>query len=345
MIPYLSLYFMSTAKWTEGEPRTLPREMVRKKDDEYVQRGFCKTKAIVNVLINAKNISHIRFACEDSLTVKPNLISNVPDGKSTQKITIQYNYPFTSGHQAVKAFAYHKDGVTKTFAGQINVVKCEPKKVNVCFVNVKLQINRSISSGIPDNDFIATHKKNLRRFLSQAHVLPQFTTANLDMSQQDMSNNLSTRTISRNGRQYNINVVLKYSANNHDTDGNILERHFNKKYPRLANSYKIFFFGEYGLSVTSSGEKYLGGHANGIPSKGLVIYKKPTESVVSHEIMHCFGLYHSFSNKGKHTFKKKETNNIMDYSSGCISLLRWQWNLIRKASGLRNVLKKNGKHR
>ena len=329
---------MSLNKWEEGGKRLLPNAMLYQKEGIYYQHDFCKSEVTIKVLIDAKNINKIEFKCDNSLSVKPDILTNIADGKSTKTLTIRHNYAFDDGHQSIKAFAYHKDGTTITFAGQVNVVKCNPKIVNICFVNVNIQRNRSISSGIPSNDFLINQQDNLKRFFSQAHIIPQIMSKSLNLENDSIAEHLTVRTISNQGRNYRINAVLKYTIDeNKEYIGTKLERWFNESYPSLANAYKVFFIGEYGLRVTNGRDYYLGGHANGIPSKGLVVYKDPGDSVVCHEILHCFGLWHSFSNKSKHTFVKRKTNNIMDYSKDTISLWRWQWNVIRNASDVISI--------
>ena len=341
LAPYISLYYMSTQNWEEGkegQKRRLPNAMLYQKDGKYYQHDFCKSEATIKAIIDAKNIEKIEFTCDKSLTVSPNVLTGIADGKTVKTINIRHNYAFGEGHQAIKAFAYHKDGVTKTFAGQINVVRCEPKTVDICFVDVLIKINKSISFGIPDNNFRDTQEKNLKRFFSQAHIIPNITTRALTLEQETIADHMTTRSLNINGKKRTINVVLKFTLdNNLESIGTKLEQWFNEKYPSLANSYKIFFLGEYGMRVTNGKDVYLGGHANGIPSKGLVIYKDPEESVVCHEMLHCFGLWHSFSNQGKHTFEKYKTSNIMDYSTDTISLWRWQWNVIRNAPDVKKI--------
>ena len=53
-------------------------------------------------------------------------------------------------------------------------------------------------------------------------------------------------------------------------------------------------------------------------------------STMAHELMHAVGLYHSFDNNAPHTFKYKQTNNIMDYSYERFSTNSWQWKILRE---------------
>lgn len=333
--PCISLYYMSTQQWEGRQQRYLPQAMLYQKDGVFHEHEFCKKETVVKVLIDAKNINKIEFTCDKTLTITPNVLMGIPNGKSTRTIMIRHNYAFSDGHQSIKAFAHHQDGVTKTFAGQINVVKCEPKTVDICFVNVKVSTNKSISLGIPDNGFALTQQDNLKRFFSQAHVIPNFTTRSLDLDQNKLSNFVTTLT--SNGGRTKFQSIIVNGVNNDNNFVYRLEQWFNAENPGLSRAYKVFFIGEKGYAIFNNEYIGLAGIALNIPSKTLVVYKDPDESVVCHEILHCFGLWHSFSNQSKHTFEKYKTSNIMDYSENTISLWRWQWNVIRQASDVKPV--------
>ena len=318
--PYISLFFASTK---QGENR-LPMQMLYKNENGgYSKHDFCKVKATVKLLIEAKNIKSIEFVCDDELSVSPKTISTVPDGQSSdQKLSIRFNYMFNGdGHKAIKVFAYHKDGVTKTFAGQLNVVRCKPKAVDVCFVNVKISRGYNVSSGFADTDFIDEQKKNLRRFFAQAHIIPNITTADLDLDRSDLDGFFKSFPSKRGYTTFES--IMVEGVNGNAFFPQKLEQLFGRP-----DVYKVFFLGEKGCFWDG---EYVGlaGIAKDIPSKTLVIYENPDESVVCHEILHCFGLWHSFSNNSNHTFEKYKTSNIMDYSTDTYTLWRWQWNKIR----------------
>lgn len=63
--------------------------------------------------------------------------------------------------------------------------------------------------------------------------------------------------------------------------------------------------------------------------RSAIVFNHEKDSTIAHELLHCMGLVHSFENSSKHTFKKEETNNIMDYSYETISLWHWQWKKLR----------------
>lgn len=325
LAPHISLFYMSDMKWNEGQQRRLPAEM----HDEEV-KDFCKTFVTIKANIDAKNIERIELECDKCLSVAPRVVFPVQNGKTSIKIAIRFNYDFSEDHKSIKVNAYHKDGITKTFAGQINVVKCKPKVVDVCFVNVKIdkgQNNtggRNISSGFPDSDSIETQKKSLRRFLAQAHVIPNITEADLDLDINDISNYFTQLT--SDGGYTTVDSIILNGINgirDDDAFGEFLEQKINQ--PGI---YKVFFIGEKGFALLNG--KYIGfsGLAHDIPSETLVIYNEYDKSLVCHEILHCFGLWHSFSNNSNHTFEKYKTSNIMDYSKDTYTLWNWQWTII-----------------
>ncbi len=63
----------------------------------------------------------------------------------------------------------------------------------------------------------------------------------------------------------------------------------------------------------------------------IVLTKGFSDSTVAHETLHAMSLYHTFDNNSKFTFKRSETDNIMDYSDvenrkiPVISTFVWQW--------------------
>ena len=68
----------------------------------------------------------------------------------------------------------------------------------------------------------------------------------------------------------------------------------------------------------------------------LICTKGFSDSTVAHETLHSMGLYHTFDNDSKFTFKFSETDNIMDYSDienrkiPVISTFVWQWKRLWK---------------
>ncbi len=257
----------------------------------------------------------------------------------------------------IKVYAYYDDnylnnnGFDKeyhTLAGLLNFVNNGPLTVDIWFIPVFTQTddvcsNPSIGDGRQNDGQGANldaQKENLRKFLAQTLVVPNFKDEEI------------------NGNSKNVFVCLNstpYIVNNRGENGlhrkgnDLLEellRLFENEYGN-DDAFKVFFINQVGFSgnyvgVQSSDYYKISGHALDIPSKSAVIFQDSINSTVSHELLHCFGLYHSFSNNnykknnvGNHdgfTFEKCKTSNIMDYPSSIdrISLWRWQWEKIRK---------------
>ncbi len=71
----------------------------------------------------------------------------------------------------------------------------------------------------------------------------------------------------------------------------------------------------------------IGGNA-----KVVVVYQNRNDSTAPHELMHAMGLYHTFDNDGKFTYKLHKTDNIMDYThqvgKSRFSTNKWQWKIL-----------------
>lgn len=329
-VPMMSLYYLSIQKGRKILPTRMLRshstgkEIVTHLRDEFI----ASTRATIKVLINATSIKKIVFKCDDCLSIEPNVIPIASDGKIEKAVTVKIQYAFEDAHKSIKVFAHHKDGKTTTFAGQLNVVKCEPKTVNICIVNVKVKNGNTIVCGIPNNNFFNAEKKELTQCFNQAQLIPNITIKDLDFDENSMSAYWLNHENSK---------VILLDPEGYPTIGKALEQHFNTTYSSSADCFKVFYLGIRGFTMIDGQYAGVGGAGNDIPSTGLVIFEGHREFTVCHELLHCFGLYHSFSNKSKHTFEKRKTNNIMDYTRNHFSMWRWQWNLISQANGVNKL--------
>lgn len=355
IIPWITLFYSSVSNNTNNG-NTLPKEMTIKDIRGIYRRNpIYKTKATVKLIISARNIKRIEFEPTRHISVSPKTIDGISNGKDTQhKLTINYNYKFDEDHQSIKAYAIHNDGVTRTFAGQINIERCSPKTVDICFVNVKTKRGEVCSDGVLAGFEAIAQVDNLRKYLAQAHIIPNIIykeqVISLDDQSKSYHNNTHTSRIrgdvflalgkAEQGTVRNLKGELRYKEL-----GDKLEELFNAKEENRneINMYKIFFLDRPIYSDRDASEDStkggLAGCANDIVSKSAIIAKVPkNSSTVCHELLHCFGLYHSFSNEGDYTYKKCMTSNIMDYGfmgekDNClerISLSRWQWRKIRQ---------------
>ena len=150
-----------------------------------------------------------------------------------------------------------------------------------------------------------------------------------------------------------LTIALDPNKNNIKM-GKQLESLFNQEYSRLAwlhkdsnfsgqlkDAYKIFLFAVDGTHFYEQNvyQGKLLGQGNGIPSKAAVVFSlsgRNTTSVICHELLHCLGLFHSFSNRSPFTLQKGTTSNIMDYPVSPYelqTLWKWQWDKIQLADG------------
>lgn len=363
IIPWITLFYSSTI----SNDKYLPKQMLYKDRGVYYKKNELKTNATIKLIINANNIEKIEFESDKELSVSPNNIEGIGNGLNTQyKIQIHFNCKFDSSYQSIRAFAIHKGGKTRTFAGQVNVERCTPMVVNVCFVNVKTMSGNIPSRGKLSSEHFFNQVDYLKKYLAQAHIIPNISYKEMEIHWKDNSKNYCNNTFDSSIKGM---VFLVYGENEQSYTesgrklqlGHKLEKVFNEnvKNTNNINDYKIFFLdcplffnsGE----ANDNNNWGLAGKATHIPSKSAIIAKIPQESsTVCHELLHCFGLYHSFSNSGDYTYKKCMTSNIMDYRwikindkntekefvlYNCfqrISLWKWQWEKIRDAVSKHN---------
>lgn len=272
----------------------------------------------------------------DSLTGKPiDIISGTTICKNTNtnyyekiiniNLTEDFlSYSIKEGNGEIKIFATIISSGERFLAGKLVVEKCIPKSVEVVFVQIPVEVNSKISY-FPDID---KQKGYLRRFLSQAHVVPNIRTINVY--------NIHSDTKLKLALVKKLNKILDNHRNSTKDKLCIntelvrqLETIFNDECPKFTNVYKLFLLG-------AKGEEFIG-MAGGIPSKSAVISAEIEISTVCHELLHCFGLYHSFSNNSPYTLEQYKTSNIMDYPAviELLTLWKWQCDKIRLAEGMK----------
>lgn len=309
----------------------------------------CTEAKNISLLIHASDsvekISFMVNACQNEIEINPKFIQK--PFTSNKSINIKFKKGFyLEEFKTIKAIAHHADG-TNTLAGQLNVVRCTPKTVKtICFVKIEvLKDGVPISSGSSNASYIDVHKKNLRRYLAQAHVIiPEKNIRELtfpisiDNQYQDYAKEIE-----------GLQILFKYPSRGKGNEslGQKIEKEFNKKHKQLKNALKLFLCpcncakGRLDTTIDRISRlsgKFLGGHAVDIPSKSCIVFNNnPNNSsdafIPCHELLHSFGLWHSFSNKSPHTFEKYKTSNIMDYPKSLqqMSLWRWQWSVVNKS--------------
>lgn len=319
-------------------------------------KNWGKSDANIKLLIYGKNIDvdkdNIILEFETSEGIEK--LNNIPCSTTNKnqntnyyetiiKVNLTEMFRDTSiknGDGAIKVYAYNTSDKKRTLAGKLIVEKCIPKSINIVFVPIAVQLQSGISH-YPNS--MEKEKEWLKKRLHQAHII-----TGVHSSWAHLFTDIPT-LVFYSKKSLDILYGNKGIIENHkdkDSNGNVrsdeiklfddnnnfliteLEILFNKEFPDLKNAYKIFFIG------AKSHDGYTGMGRN-IPSKSAVIFQNNDDkNTVCHELFHCLGLFHSFSNNSPHTYEKQKTSNIMDYGSykglSLVSSWKWQWKKIRE---------------
>lgn len=342
-----------------------------------------KSEAEVKMLISGENIDTdlkritFEFECTPGIklshkTIKGSSITKTA-GYYVQPITIRLTKEFSvfslnEGDGMINVYAKFSNG-DRFLAGRLCVAKCIPKSVNIVFVKIPVQLNANdaiihFGSNVAPNVAIDGECDYLKQFLSQAHVVPNievrtFTKAEKKQDLQTVINDHKQIVTRRNsmGQEYQVAVALDPDQNY--PLGKCLEELFNQDSPEYKDYYKIFLIGARGRIQFDNNNAEMGcllGQSSGNPSNSAVIFelgksypKKISQfehynaATLTHELLHCFGLWHSFSNfrpeNLPYTLEKFKTSNIMDYQKdiSLITLWKWQWEMIRAATGMQDI--------
>lgn len=352
IVPTISLFYENIQKEKEG--------------------AWGSNNADVKLLINGKNINvdinsiTLEFKCSRGIKQinkinRSEIIYNSNTKFYEALINIKLTdvfreFSIKEGNGYIKVYAVINNNTAKNanpdrfLAGKIIVEKCIPKSVSVVLVPVAVQLNAAV---LHYEHSLKEEKKYLKQYLYHAHIIPgslsvfshhYYDVPVVCFSSEKVSDILKEHIDSAtNGR------FLKL----YDKNGKYLieefERLFNIEYPNLKCAYKIFLMGV-DCVVDNEGNEYVG-KARKIPSKSAIVCRSRFfDSTVVHELLHCFGLWHSFSNNSQHTFEKHKTSNMMDYNPtqllqntssipsqqitpyglNLVSSWKWQWKIIRK---------------
>lgn len=321
--PSISLYYESTKE----NSKCLPNVMLYEKNGVNYLKEHCITEATIRIRIYAENVEKIKFEYDKkSLEVLPDTIENVPDGWSEDTITIKYIFDgFNDNYKEIKAIAYFKKEsivtnnssgwISRACAGQVNVVKCIPKKIEVCFVMILSKFNKGIQK--PSAVNVKKDKELLCKYLAQANVIPDIDVVVFPSDKQAELNRILERY---KVRDKNCGYGIKMS------DNDSLRTELDELYLGRNRDGNIQYGERYYLYIINEFAD-CGGRAP-VPGHSAIVFKKSSDDcTICHELLHCLGLNHSFSNESKHVFAKKQTSNIMDYTNG-YTLWKWQWKQI-----------------
>lgn len=308
-----------------------------------------ETKAKVNLLIYANDISEIDLYCVGNKGEKITISKSVITDINNQEITVEINRPFDQ-IVSIKAYAKTSDDIEKkmkgTLSGQLNV-KCVCKFVDLILIPVKIRLPGgpiSFFTSLLDDAHehnLLLGEKNIRKLVAQAGLIPRIETRRFSPESEKMIE----KKLNEGGFINKTENSLNCGRNSYDDIEivKLFEEVFNTQYRFLENAYKVFFFGVKANDPWDPGE-YIG-ITRKIPSKAANVYKGANSATACHEFLHCLGLRHpSDSAYNYNVFDRGTTSNIMDYTWGIhgendldrLTLWSCQWNTICSADGVRD---------
>ncbi|MFC5045093.1 type VI secretion system tube protein TssD [Aquimarina hainanensis] len=249
--------------------------------------------------------------------------------------------------------------------GQLNILanaKAKRKKAQVVFVKVTTEIVAGNDlTGNTTNKTGKSEKEMLERFLKQAYTKLELKEVEFDMTILD--SNTKKPKYSNFNKDYTLldtvtnpisppKILNKY----HNTQGGdnlaaYMEDIFNREKPEYKDYFKVFFFGDRGgrkiykitkdtrgrRIVTDTGKiKELAGYAKDFNTQSAIMFTRKRKATVTHELLHCMGLHHSFDNSATYEYEMKATQNIMDYATTRKHIWLWQWKKLWTNNDLKN---------
>ena len=200
------------------------------------------------------------------------------------------------------------------------------KHGKVLFVSVK----SSSGPGKIKNGITTGEKERLIKYLRQAYINVDIKSINMDLTK---DRNFIPKLQSGSGIHQYLDAKLSSAK---FPDGKVVGNQYD-------SFYKVYFIAEV---IQLPDGQYLLGEAENIPSKTVYILDlkniatttgNPFEAVkttATHELLHAIGLYHTFDNQSPLTFKKYNTDNIMDYYISDTNIkakqtYKWQWDILK----------------
>ena len=233
-----------------------------------------------------------------------------------------------SRDQEIKVYAYDENNV-KHLAGKL-IVKANDKKhqktINVVMVRVLFKETE-------DEFYISGSKAKLQKIFGQAYVNLNIRIVNLNI-EQALRNKETSKYFTPKG------WIHSSSLSSGDLYS-FLNAELSKKFPKFNKYFKLYYINRKCVDDTSGKEMPLYGRARNLFSLEVIIsFNGLNDNTAVHELLHCIGLPHSFSNVSVSyfdvAFKKDFTDNIMDYSdmhSGIPTIATWeyQWRAIQNS--------------
>lgn len=317
-----------------------------------LKNGWGKTSAKINIIVEQNNVpyNNVYFVCEDCKNNEIDIDVSLFESKSEITITIKKLFYKV---KTIKAYSRTNEEIKKDekgkLAGELQVECCKPKYLDVVFVPIAVRKNKGISIGPFKilQDFSFSKKINKNETVDEKHQLQ-----NLFLQAGVVANVFIDREFQKNNKEEIDRVIEPYWRFTRTgwgicTYDSLRDKQIQKELEELYNNntdddnmYKIFLLNDNGCLLKDGiYVNCLYGQACDIPSTSAIIFELDNAprypSVVFHELLHCLGLIHSFSQVGKqYAFLQYATSNIMDYYNAWFQLYTlWksQWNQIRAA--------------
>lgn len=284
---------------------------------------------------------------------------------NTENIQIECIAPFNTPQKIMAYTIMANPDPTKTekikeIAGVLNVLpndRSKRKVKKVVMVNVMTDIDsnpRTNEQGFFAGESNELEQKNIiRKILRQALIDPILKVETLDLTSTGKPNT----TIRDNfNRKYVTGGRFKcyYLSNTNQPAGwqDLSEYLYQKLKAQtgIGNKYdsyiRVFYLPAEGYAIDKLGHEFpalangnLGGYTDGTHPQNIVMLSTADKNSVAHELLHSLRLAHTFESKnhikagvndptalnGKHSFKAKSTENIMDYGDRNKQYFLFNW--------------------
>lgn len=326
-VPVLSLFYKNSAVRREDWGLTTAHIKILKESDSNYILSFIHDPDITIAFSNKRregnyNVEDVTISCD---------FTSINTEKTTRTIEVR---------------AKKNSNERGTLAGLLNIIFCKVKMVNVCMVPVLIRRNGNQTTPPPDPSTLVKEEARIKRALAQAHIIPKIEHRPIFIEEGQINNFIVRNILHINDALFELLLqsFIDSLVQDHITsrrinvDNNQRRRYFEYYRHLYSKTYKLFFIDKSGGRTAGMAHAYENNSGELIFLKEAIILQNNDPATVPHEFFHCLGLEHTFENSNTHTFKKKETSNIMDYSFGGFSLWQWQCEQLRSNTALRDII-------
>lgn len=194
------------------------------------------------------------------------------------------------------------------------------KKINVVFVKVWTDVNKSINKGIIKSGSKDFFKQNFNQALVIPHIVEEDLDCTGNLLGNEFKNKFCTYELLSDKKTWGYKVTKDSGLK--DYLEKKLKDQFGTKYDSY---YRMYFIGE---EASWNGFSYFN-------SQFGVYFASHNKATVAHETMHAMNLPHTFDGRSAsahYTYEAYKTNNLLDYSHHIgierFCLFLWQWKIL-----------------